>query len=142
MIESLGITGWESVGIRPKRVLVIDDEADVRAVVRGCLEDLAGWSVTTASTGLEGIEKVLAERPDAIVLDMMMPAMDGIAFLTQLKAHPDLSSIPVVLLTAKMSLSELIKQHNLGVVGAIAKPFNPISLAEQIASYLGWSKEL
>lgn len=121
-----------------RRVLVIDDEADVRAVVQGCLEDVAGWEVITARSGSEGLTKVATEKLDAIILDVMMPDIDGLTFLKQLKSNPDTGAIPVVLLTAKVSLTDPTIQAELGVLGAIAKPFNPISLSQQIARFLGW----
>jgi CheY-like chemotaxis protein len=129
---------WESIKMPSKRVLVVDDEADVRAVVCGCLEDIAGWEVVVASSGLEGLDKVQSQAPDAIVLDVMMPGMDGLEFLRRLKANTNIDRIPVVLLTAKVSLIDSNTTAELGVAGAIAKPFNPLLLSQQIAAFLGW----
>ena len=86
----------------------------------------------------EGLTKAIAERPDAIVLDLMMPEMDGIAFLRRLRMHPETETIPVVILTAKTYLVELGQLDHLGVAGAIAKPFNPLELPTQIARALQW----
>lgn len=129
----------KSVGT--KHVLVIDDETDVQEVVRGCLEDIAGWSVVTASSGFEGLERLAEERPNAILLDVMMPGMDGLTFLQHLQANPEYRSIPVILLTAKIGLTESHQFAELGVAGAISKPFNPILLADQMATYLSWDVE-
>lgn len=122
-----------------KRILVIDDEDVIQEVVQGCFEDVAGWEVLLASSGREGLEQVVAEQPDAIVLDEMMPGMDGIAFLKRLRANDDNPSIPVVLLTAKVDLADPNLLRELGVVDAIAKPFDAIALVERVAEVLGWT---
>lgn len=122
----------------PKRVLIIDDEEVVREIVQGCFEDVARWEVITAVSGQEGLQKTLADRPDAIVLDVMMPEMNGITFLQRLKANPATQSIPVVLLTAKVDLVDPDRWAALGAVGAIAKPFDPIELVNQVATFLDW----
>lgn len=123
-----------------RRVLVIDDEADVKAVVCGCLEDIGGWEVISARSGQEGLEKAQSDNPDAIVLDVMMPEMDGLEFLKRLKTNPKTSQIPVVLLTAKANLISSSTITEFGIAGAIAKPFNPILLSQQIAAFLGWDE--
>lgn len=119
-------------------VLIVDDEANIREILQACLGDLAGWQVSAAASGPEGLTKAIAERPDAIVLDLMMPEMDGIAFLRRLRMHPETETIPVVILTAKTYLVELGQLDHLGVAGAIAKPFNPLELPAQIAQALRW----
>ncbi len=124
-----------------KRVLVIDDEPDVRAVVSACFEDIAGWHVTTADSGQAGLDTVNANPPDAIVVDMMMPGMDGLAFVRALRAQPMGASIPVVLLTAKVNLNQSTIERELDVKGIIAKPFDALLLSEQVANFLGWSTE-
>ncbi len=122
-----------------KKVLVIDDDEMIQEVVKNCLEDLAGWDVVTANSGWEGLTKVVEEKPDAIVLDMMMPGMDGLTFLQQLRADSETQAIPVVLLTAKLEFTDPQRVAKLGVIGAISKPFDPCKLAAQIATFLGWT---
>lgn len=124
-----------------KRVLIIDDEAILLEVVQGCLEEIAGWNVLTANSGWEGLTKAATEQPDAIVLDVMMPGMDGLALLKRLKAEAGTRSIPVVLLTAKVELTDPRRSADLDVAGVIAKPFEPFQLVEQLATVLGWSLE-
>lgn len=124
-----------------RRVLVIDDDEVVCQVVRGCFEDVAGWEVSTASSGQEGLESVLTERPDAIVLDMMMPQMDGITFLRALTDNLTIYPIPVVLLTSRVDLTDPDTFPGLGVRGAIVKPFNPFVLVKQVAEFLDWNAE-
>ncbi len=80
------------------------------------------------------------ERPDAILLDVIMPGMDGVAFVRELQANPELQAIPVVFLTAKADLTQPRQFQALGVREAIAKPFNPLTLHDQIATSLGWDK--
>ncbi|MFM7426875.1 MAG: response regulator [Elainella sp.] len=125
----------------PKRVLVIDDEADVRTVVQGCLEDIGGWSVMTAASGQEGLAQVMMSPPDAILLDMMMPEMDGFTFLTHLRTQLAEISIPIVLLTAKINLPQATELARLNVKGIVPKPFDPFRLTEQVAVCLGWEIE-
>jgi len=124
-----------------RRVLVIDDDEVVCKVVRGCFEDVAGWEVSTASSGQEGLENVLSDKPDAIVLDMMMPKMDGITFLRALNDKPAGYRIPVVLLTSRVDLTDPDTFPMMGVRGAIVKPFNPFVLVKQVADFLEWNVE-
>lgn len=124
--------------VATKRVLFIDDDLHIRMVVQTCLETLGGWDVLLAASGQEGLVKAQVETPDAILLDMMMPEMDGLAVLQRLKANPVTKSIPVVFLTARASLTEPQRFQRLGAQGAIAKPFNSLTLVPQIAQTLGW----
>lgn len=124
-----------------KRVLIIDDEADVRAVIRGCLEEIAGWEVVSAESGKEGLIKVMTDSPDAILLDVMMPGMDGLAFLSILLNYSKEATLPVVLLTAKINLADLDEMSGLNIKGVIAKPFDPFLLVEQFANFLNWEVE-
>lgn len=131
----------EILSMATKRVLIIDDEPDVRAVVQGCLEDIVRWNVLTSESGREGLAKVMVDRPDAIVLDVMMPGMDGFAFLRELRTRPEGRSIPVVLLTAKVNPTNPQVLLELSIKGIISKPFDPFELTEQIAYFLGWKME-
>src|SRR5258708_10505338 len=124
-----------------RRVLLIDDEDDVREVAQISLEMVANWDVLTASSGTEGVLRAAADQPDAIVLDVMMPGMDGSATFSRLQANPATRHIPVVLLTAKI-LDPLIDRFAVEVVTIIQKPFDPMLLAGQIASALGWATEV
>ena len=120
-----------------KRILLIDDEASILAVARVGLKR-AGWSVLTAASGKEGIAKAETEQPDAIVLDVMMPEMDGLATLKQLQNNPLVKHIPVIFLTAKAQKTDRRKFYASGIKGFITKPFDPITLASQISGFLGW----
>ena len=121
-----------------KRILLIDDEPDVQRVVQTCLEKLTQWTVIIAASGEEGLLKVIAEQPDVILLDIMMPEIDGYMFLDALWAKPEMQFIPVVFLTAQAGLLEPHRYETLGVKGIIAKPFDPLTLHRAIASALNW----
>lgn len=121
-----------------KRILMIDDEQAIRAVVSLSIQMEANWQVLTANSGAQGIEIAELEKPDAILLDVMMPFMDGIETFKQLQQGSQTRSIPVILLTAKAQASEQEQFNSLGVIGVITKPFNSLVLASQIAQLLGW----
>lgn len=121
-----------------KRILVVDNEEYIQEVTKICLETVAGWEVLTAGSGSEGINTALSEQPDAILLDVMMPDMDGIATFAKLQTNPATKEIPVILLTAKIQASDRRRYSDLGIKDAIAKPFDPINLAGQVAEILGW----
>ncbi len=122
-----------------KQMLVIDDEDDIREVAQLCLEMFGGWQVLTASSGSEGLVLAEVEQPDAILLDVMMPDRDGIATFRELQANPITQHIPVILLTAKVQSADRHQFAGLGVTALITKPFDPLTLAEQVAAALGWS---
>ena len=120
-----------------KRILLVDDEASILAVARVGLKRM-GWSVLTAASGQEGIALAVAEQPDAIVLDVMMPEMDGLATLKQLQDNPQVKDIPVIFLTAKTQKADRRRFYASGIKGFITKPFDPTTLASQISGFLGW----
>jgi CheY-like chemotaxis protein len=122
-----------------RRILVIDNESYIQEVAQICLETVAGWTVDTASSGLEGLQIALQKRPDAILLDVMMPEIDGLTTFANLQDHPETRDIPVFLLTAKVQASDLRHYADLGITNTIAKPFDPIQLAQQISIALGWT---
>ena len=122
-----------------RRILIIDDEDDIREVAALSLESVAGWKVYTASSGAEGMRVAAAELPDAILMDVMMPAMDGPTTFREMQKMPNLAGIPVILLTAKVQGVDQRRFAGLGVTAVLFKPFDPLTLAEQMAAALGWS---
>ncbi len=114
------------------KVLVVDDEPDIRMVAQVGLT-AAGMNVVMAAGGLEGVFRAREEQPDVIVLDVMMPGMDGYATLAALRKDPDTANIPVVLLTAKTLSNKDEQLRGQGVVDILTKPFLPRELAERIA---------
>lgn len=129
------------VATSAKRILVIDADPYHRQIVRLSLRTLGGWEVMVAASGLEGLLAADHEQPDAIVLEGIMPEMDVTAFLDQLRLNPTTHAIPVVFLTAEPSLTERPRFAALGAAGAIAKPFDPLTLVPKISAVLGWSWE-
>ncbi len=121
-----------------KRILIIDDEIAIHAIVRLSLQMQAGWETISARSGLEGLALARSQHPDAILLDLMMPEVSGVTILEQLKADPATESIPVILLTAKVETARKDFVSKIGAVGAIAKPFNSLTLCAEIASLVGW----
>ena len=119
-------------------ILLIDDEEAIREVVQMGIEIEVGWQVLIASSGMEGIDLAKTKQPDAILLDVMMPEMDGIATLSQLKAHTQTKLIPVIFLTAKTQGADKKQFQNLGVAGVITKPFNSMIIASRVAKLLNW----
>lgn len=103
------------------------------------LELVGGWLVTTAANGHEALDRAEADQPDAIVMDVMMPGMDGPTAALALRANPATARIPVVLLTAKAQAAEQAELAQLPVAGVMSKPFDPMTLPAELGSLLGWS---
>lgn len=122
-----------------RTVLIVDDESDIREVAAMSLETICGWKVLQARSGHEGIQIARKDRPDAILLDVMMPDMDGPKTLEALRADSSLDSIPVIFLTAKVQSSDRKRFAEMGVSAVLPKPFDPLLLGEQIAGALGWT---
>ena len=123
-----------------RKVLIIDDEDDIREVAALSLEAVAGWKVVTANCGPEGIRMAAAEKPDAILLDVMMPEMDGPTTFKNLQANPETADIPVLLLTAKVQGVDQRRFASLGVKAVLFKPFDPLTLSQEMATVLGWTE--
>jgi CheY-like chemotaxis protein len=114
------------------KVLIVDDDADIRSVARMCLQRIGLMEVTEAGSGSEGVRKARDEAFDVILLDIMMPAMDGPATLAQLRAHPGTAAVPVIFLTAKVFGTEIERLMKLGAAGVLIKPFDPRTLADDV----------
>ena len=119
-----------------KHILLVDDEDDIREVATLSLELIGNWRVTGASGGGQGISKALAEPPDAILLDVMMPDLDGPATLHLLQADPRTRDIPVIFLTAKAQSAQHVALARLGVAGTLTTPFDPMKLSDQVHDIL------
>lgn len=122
------------------KILIIDDEDDIREVAALSLEAVAGWTVSTAHSGQEGIRMAAEEQPDAILLDVMMPEMDGPMTFRGLQADARTSHIPVILLTAKVQGVDQRRFASLGVQAVLFKPFDPLTLSSEMAAVLGWTE--
>ena len=118
-----------------RRVLVVDDEPDVLLLCRVNLE-FEGYEVIEASDGIEAMEQVRAHRPDIVLLDVMMPRMDGWQVLDEIKGDADLQQIPVVMLTAKVQDQDQARGWASGAAEYITKPFSPLSLSRVLETVL------
>ncbi|MGD1905164.1 MAG: response regulator [Leptolyngbyaceae cyanobacterium] len=121
-----------------RQILIIDDEPDIREIAKLSLQLTKKWDVLTAASGADGIALATQEQPDAILLDLLMPEMDGLATLKQLNSNPRTQQIPVVLLTATVKLAIQDDYVQLGAKGTLIKPFDPGILGDQIEQVLGW----
>jgi two-component system OmpR family response regulator len=115
-----------------KRVLLVEDDPDIQVVASLALAELGGLTVEICGSGAETLGAVQAFRPDLILLDVMMPDMDGITALKALREDPVLGDTPVVFMTARAQPHEVAHYRNLGSLGVITKPFEPESLAEKV----------
>jgi CheY-like chemotaxis protein len=122
-----------------QKVLIVDDEDDIRELARISLERVGGLRVVAAASGEEGLTLAVSEQPDAILLDAQMPGLDGPSTLQRLKGDPQTEPIPVVFLTGSVQAVEMNRFKDLGAVGVLPKPFNPMGLADDLRACLGWN---
>ena len=121
-----------------KCILVIDDDDDVREVAALALETAGDYSILTAENGRAGLAEAFRSRPDLILLDVMMPELDGPATFRLLRQAQQTCTIPVIFLTAKVQPADRRNLTALGANGLIAKPFDPLMLAEQVSEIAAW----
>jgi CheY-like chemotaxis protein len=133
-------TSTETLAAPPSRkILVIDDSVLIREAAKIALGTIGGWQITTAASGEEGIERALTEHPDAILLDVVMEGIDGLAVAERLQRIPGTGSLPIVLLTAHDRLDDSERFQRLQVAGVIAKPFDISGLSREVGTLLGWT---
>ncbi|HXG54726.1 MAG TPA: response regulator [Vicinamibacterales bacterium] len=118
------------------KVLIIDDDADIRFIAGLSLGRVGGMEVIEAASGAEGLTKARDEQPDVILLDMMMPMMDGSQTLAALRAQPATATTPVIFLTAKAIGAEVDRMTALGAAGVLIKPFDPRTLPADVRALL------
>jgi len=116
-------------------VLYVEDEEDIREVTEFALED-EGFNLVVCASGLEALEKAPALKPDLILLDMMMPGIDGMTTAMKLREMAHLENTPVIFMTAKVQKAEKEKYREIGAVGVISKPFDAMKLADTIRDIL------
>lgn len=121
-----------------RQILLIDDEADIQTVAQIGLTLNTDWQIMTANSGEAGLEAAIAAPPDAILLDVAMPGMDGLATIAALKNNPVTAKVPIIFLTAKAQASDRRRLYEAGASGVITKPFDPTTLASQVAGFLAW----
>jgi CheY-like chemotaxis protein len=122
-----------------QKVLIVDDEDDIRELAHISLERVGGFQVIAASSGQDALRLAASEEPDAIVLDAMMPGLNGPETLERLKADAATARIPVVFLTGSVQEVERERFKELGAHGILTKPFDPMTLAGDLRACLGWT---
>jgi CheY-like chemotaxis protein len=115
-----------------QKIMIIEDDPDIQTVARMALEAIGGFTVEACSSGREALDKVAGFAPDLFLLDVMMPEMDGPTTLKGLRAQEGFETTPVIFCTAKAMPSELEQYREMGAAGIVAKPFDPMTLAEQV----------
>ena len=115
-----------------KKVIYVEDEPDLRIVAELALETVGGFEVMIFEAGVDAVREAPAFGPDLILLDVMMPGMDGPATMAALRAIPELADVPIAFLTAKVMPAEVEHLKSLGAAAVIAKPFDPMTLADQV----------
>lgn len=114
-------------------ILYVEDDPDIRTVAHIALETVGGFTLTACASGREALEAVDAGcRPDLVLLDVMMPGMDGPGTLAGLRTRPATAAAPVIFMTAKVQSGEIAHYRSLGAIGVVAKPFDPMQLAQQV----------
>ncbi|WP_336365631.1 response regulator [Marinobacter sp. C2H3] len=121
---------------RPYRVLCVEDDADIRAIAELALADIGGFETRLCASGDDGLKEAVDFAPDLVILDVMMPGMDGPETLRALRQLPDLGPVPVVFMTARLQDSEVADYLAQGVIGVIPKPFDPLTLAEELRALM------
>lgn len=125
-----------------QRILYVEDEPDIQAVARIALETVGGFTLQVCSSGEEALRAAVDFAPDLLLLDVMMPGMDGPTTLRELRNFPELADTPAVFMTAKVQPQEIEQFKSYGALDVIAKPFDPMALSAQITAVWQQRKEL
>jgi len=115
-----------------QKILYVEDEPDIQTVAIMALETIGGFTVNACSSGQEAVEAAPAFAPELVILDVMMPGMDGPATMEALRKLPETAHVPIIFMTAKVQAHEVERYRAMGAVDVIAKPFDPISLADEV----------
>lgn len=118
-----------------ERILCVEDEADIQAVIQVALEMVGGLQAKLCATGQQALDELATFGPDLILLDVMLPGMDGLSTLRALRARPDTAEIPVIFMTARVQPAEVAEFMAMGALAVIAKPFDPMTLARELEIY-------
>ena len=121
------------------RILYVEDDPDIQAIATMVLETISNFSLAACSSGAEAVARAVDFAPDLMLLDVMMPGMDGPETLQRLREFPSLVDTPVVFMTAKVQPQEVQGYLDLGAIGVIAKPFDPMTLAQELRDI--WAKQ-
>jgi two-component system, OmpR family, response regulator len=130
---------YGSLMLRPelRRILFVEDDPDIRTVATMALEAVGGFSVLACDSGVQAVERAPTFDPDLVLLDVMMPGLDGPATLEALRRLPEIRETPVVFMTARVQTHEVARYREMGAADVIAKPFDPMALSDTVRSI--WS---
>jgi two-component system OmpR family response regulator len=120
------------------KILYAEDEEDIRTIAKIALEDIGGFNVKYCENGKEVLQVIDAFQPDLLLLDVMMPGMDGPTIVKKIRENPQFKKLPTIFMTAKIQPNEIMQYQEMGVVDVITKPFDPMKLADTIRST--WNK--
>ncbi len=118
-----------------KKLACVEDDADIRSIIELALGDLGGFDLALFSSGHDALAGLEDATPQLIILDVMMPGMDGLETLEKLRAVPALNETPVLFMTAKAQPKEITRYTQAGALGVITKPFDPLSLADKVRAF-------
>ncbi len=121
-----------------QKILLIEDDDDIRTILRVALEKVGGFTVRACSSGTEGLAAVTEFAPQLVLLDVMMPGMDGPTVLSSLRERPDTAALPVIFLTARAVPADIARLRALGALDVLTKPFDPMTLHEKVKA--AWNK--
>ncbi len=121
-----------------QKILLVEDDDDIRTILRVALEKIGGFKVRACASGAEGLVAVTEFAPQLVMLDVMMPGMDGPAVLSQLRGRPDTAALPVIFLTARAVPADIARLRELGAIEVLTKPFDPMTLHEKVKA--AWNK--
>ncbi|WP_224242333.1 response regulator [Hyalangium gracile] len=119
-----------------RKVLLVDDEDDIRTIGQLSLSRVGGWQTVLAASGTEAVTKAASEQPDLILLDVQMPGLDGPTTFGKLRAQEATANLPIIFMTAKIQKQEVARYLELGAIGVIGKPFDPLTLPSEIKRLL------
>jgi CheY-like chemotaxis protein len=120
-----------------EHILLVDDDPDLRRIALMSLTRVGGWEAEGAASGQEAVDKAKGARPALIILDAMMPRLDGLATLERLRSEPELVDVPVIFMTAKVQRADVDEYLAAGAIGVIPKPFDPMTLPDQLKKIVG-----
>lgn len=115
-----------------RKIVYVEDEPDIQVIAKLALETLGGFEVTICSSGPEALESIPKLNPDMVLLDVMMPQMDGPTTLKEIRKIESCAGIPVAFMTAKVQSAKISEFLEIGAIGVISKPFDPMTLAQQV----------
>ena len=120
----------------PLKVLHVDDDDDIREIAKMALEAIGGFTVHQCSSGAQALKDVVDFGPDVFLLDVMMPEMSGEQLFEKLRAIPELANVPAIFMTARVQQNEIDGFIDLGAIAVIQKPFDPMTLSEEVQAAL------